>query len=68
MGYAPADAPYVAEIYERAVVLSLDETAAGDLPAPEENPAALAASPDDTAPDDLNDKLKRAWDYLSGNY
>ena len=24
--------------------------------------------PDDTVPDDLKDKLRRAWDYLSGNY
>jgi hypothetical protein len=26
------------------------------------------AGPDDTVPDDLKDKLRRAWDYLSGNY
>jgi hypothetical protein len=25
-------------------------------------------NPGDTAPDDLTDKLERAWDHLSGNY
>jgi hypothetical protein len=67
-GHRFADAPHVSELYERAVVLDLDEAAAGDLPEPSANPASLSADPDDTAPDDLDDKLKRAWDYLSGNY
>jgi hypothetical protein len=49
-------------------VLRLDATAAESLPEPSENPAALAADPSDTAPDGLDDKLRRAWDYLSGNY
>jgi len=43
-------------------------SAADELPEPSDNPATLEASPDDTAPDDLKDKLRRAWDYLSGNY
>ena len=45
-----------------------DAEAAEQLPEPTENPATLEADPDDTAPDDLKDKLRRAWDYLSGNY
>ena len=28
----------------------------------------IEADPDDTAPDDLSDKLKRAWNWISGNY
>jgi hypothetical protein len=67
-GHRFADATQVESIYERGVVLALSATAAERLPEPSENPPALGADPDDTAPDDLNDKLRRAWDYLSGNY
>ena len=67
-GHRFADAPQVAEVYENAVVLTLDAAAAELLPEPSANPATLAADPADTAPDHLGDKLKRAWDYLSGNY
>jgi hypothetical protein len=35
---------------------------------PSENPATMAADPDDTVPDTMSDKLRRAWDYLSGRY
>jgi len=67
-GHRFADASQVASIYERGVVLTLDRDAAGRLPVPEENPASLDASPDDVTPGGLDDKLRRAWDYLSGNY
>jgi uncharacterized protein YrrD len=67
-GHRFADATQVASIYERGVVLAMTAGAAERLPEPSQNPATLEASPDDTAPDDLNDKLRRAWDYLSGNY
>jgi hypothetical protein len=67
-GHRFVDAPQVAEIYEHGVVLSLDRAAADRLPEPSANPATLEADPGDTAPDDLSDKLRRAWDYLSGNY
>jgi hypothetical protein len=49
-------------------VLTLDAAAVSALPEPSENPAVLGADPDDTAPDDLGDKLKRAWHWISGNY
>jgi hypothetical protein len=62
------DAPQVDAIHERGVVLSLDAEAARRLPEPSANPAAVDAGPDDVVPDDLRDKLRRAWDYLSGNY
>jgi hypothetical protein len=62
------DAPQVAEIYERGVVLTMDADAAEHLPEPSENPATVDAGPEDTVPDDLRDKLKRAWDRISGNY
>jgi hypothetical protein len=67
-GHRFADASLVEAIYEHGVVLALTSAAAEELPEPSDNPAALEASPDDTAPDDMSDKLKRAWDYLSGNY
>jgi uncharacterized protein YrrD len=62
------DAPEVVEIYERGVVLGVDRSAAEQLPEPSENPATMSATPDDTAEGELERKLRRAWDYISGNY
>ena len=67
-GHRFADASQVQAFYERGVVLALSSEATERLPEPAENPAVLDAGPDDTVPDDLGDKLRRAWDYLSGNY
>ena len=67
-GHRFADASEIEAIYERGVVLRVTATGAGRLPEPSENPATLDAGPEDTVPDDLKDKLRRAWDYLSGNY
>jgi hypothetical protein len=66
-GHRFVDAPEVDEIYERGVVLKLDAAAAGSLPEPRPNPATMEASPDDTQ-SELERKLWRAWDLLSGNY
>jgi uncharacterized protein YrrD len=62
------DAPEVDGIHERGVVLAMDAAAAEALPEPSENPAAMSADPDDTAESDLQRKLRRAWDLISGNY
>jgi hypothetical protein len=67
-GHRFADAQQIATLHERGVVLTLDSAAAQALPEPAENPATMDAGPDDVTPDALDDKLKRAWDYLSGNY
>jgi uncharacterized protein YrrD len=67
-GHRFVDASQVAEIYERGVVLTLDAAAAESLPEPSANPATMEADADDTTPDDMGDKLKRAWDRISGNY
>jgi hypothetical protein len=67
-GHRFADATQVAGLYTGGAVLALDAAAAERLPEPAENPAVLDADADDTAPDDLGDKLKRAWDWISGNY
>ena len=62
------DAPEVAEIYEQGVVLTIDASAAEQLPEPSANPATMVADPDDVTPDHLSDKLRRAWDRISGKY
>jgi hypothetical protein len=67
-GHRFVDAPEVAELHERAVVLKLDAAAAERLPEPGENPAAVEADADDTAESRLQRKLRRAWDLISGNY
>ena len=67
-GHRFADAEQIASMHEHGIVLALDARAAERLPEPSENPAALGAGPDDVVPDGLDDKLRRAWDYLSGNY
>jgi hypothetical protein len=65
-GHRFADATQVAEIYERGVVLTLAAAAAESLPQPSANPAEIEVGPDDVVPDELHDKLRRAWDRISG--
>ena len=67
-GHRFVDAPQVAEIHEDGVLLGIDAAAVASLPQPSENPAAVSAGPDATVPEHLHDKLKRAWDRVSGNY
>jgi uncharacterized protein YrrD len=67
-GHRFADARHVDGIYEHGVVLRLGAAEAERLPEPGKNPATMDTGPDDTTPDDLGDKLRRAWDYLSGRY
>jgi PRC-barrel domain len=64
-GHVFADADEVGEIRTGAVTLKLDVEECRTLPQPSENPAAMEAGPEDTV---KQDKLRRAWDYLSGNY
>jgi hypothetical protein len=68
-GHRFVDAPDVDEIYEQGVVLKLDSaTAEQSLHRPDANPAAMSASPDDVTEGELERKLRRAWDLISGNY
>jgi uncharacterized protein YrrD len=67
-GHRFVDAWQVADIHEQGVVLAIDASAVEQLPRPSENPATMAADPDDVTPDDLGDKLRRAWNLISGNY
>lgn len=65
-GHRFVDAPEVGEIYERGVLLRLDAAAAERLPEPSPNPAALEVGPEDMVPEGRSDKLRRAWDLISG--
>jgi hypothetical protein len=67
-GHRFADAPEVDRIHERGVVLTLDAADAERLPRPSANPATMSASPDDAAEGELERKLRRAWDLISGRY
>jgi hypothetical protein len=64
------DAPQVDRIYERGLVLNIDATAAEQLPEPGKNPAAMEVTGEDFVErewdDELEAKLKRAWDRISG--
>ena len=64
------DAPQVDRIYERGVVLTIDAAAAQRLPEPSGNPAAMEVTGEDFVErewdDELEAKLKRAWDRISG--
>jgi hypothetical protein len=67
-GWRFADADQVDEIGERGVKLAVG---ADRLHEPSENPASMDVDPaaeQEGAGRTLEDKLKRAWDYVSGNY
>lgn len=63
-----ADADDIETIHEHGVVLKLDRAGAEHLPKPSANPAVMRDDPADTGKRKLHDKLKHAWDVLSGDY
>ena len=63
-----ADAEQVAAIHEHAVSLTISAAEAEALPEPSENPAVMHDDPSEPDASPLADKLRRAWDLLSGNY
>jgi hypothetical protein len=70
-GHRFADADAVAEIHEHGVVLKIDRQASESLPEPSANPAVMSddpADPERGEGGEIQDKLRRAWDYISGNY
>jgi hypothetical protein len=67
-GHRFADATQVERLCTGGAVLALSAAEAERLPEPSDNPGVMAADPDDVTPDDLGDKLKRAWNLISGNY
>jgi len=65
-GHRFVDAPQVGEVYERGVVLGIDAAAAEWLPEPSANPAEMEVGADDMVAGPSHDKLRRAWDLISG--
>lgn len=63
-----ADADEVAEIGRQGVRLKLNREACKALPEPSANPAVMRDDPAESRSDALQDKLRRAWDYVSGDY
>jgi uncharacterized protein YrrD len=60
------DEEQVEEIHERGVVLKLDLAAARELPEPSQNPAVMRDDPAAGPESSMGQKLRRAWDRLSG--
>ena len=67
-GHRFVDAPDVAEFFERAVILKLSAAEADDLPEPSDNPAVMQHGGEEDAEGPLAQKLRRAWDLISGRY
>jgi len=66
-GHRFADADNVEAIHEHAVTLKLDAAACRELPAPSANPAVMRDDPTDSS-SGLSNKLRRAWNLVSGKY
>lgn len=62
------DAEGVRDIHERGVVLDLGPEEAHQLHPPTANAATMEAGPEDTTGGPVADRLRRAWDLISGNY
>jgi uncharacterized protein YrrD len=65
-GHRFVDADQVEEIFERGVLLKLDAAAAESLPEPGANPAMMEADPAEGGESPIEEKLRRAWDLISG--
>lgn len=67
------DAPQVADLYTRVVILDMTAAEAQTLPEPTPSPATVDLSAEDVASDEsagdkVRDAARRAWDRISGNY
>jgi uncharacterized protein YrrD len=67
-GHRFADADEIDRIYERGVVLKLDAGACEALPEPSANPAVMRDDPAESQGEFRRQKLRRAWNLISGNY
>ena len=67
-GHRFVDAPEVSELRERAVLLTLPAAAIEGLPEPSENPAVMQHGGEGDADGAITQKLRRAWDLISGRY
>ncbi len=67
-GHRFADADDIAEIHEHGVLLKLSAQDCERLPRPTENPAVMREDPSNPPAQGMAAKLRRAWDYISGDY
>ncbi len=67
-GHRFADADDIAEIHEHGVLLKLSAQASEQLPRPTANPAVMRDDPSNPPSHGMAAKLRRAWDYVSGDY
>ena len=65
-GHRFVDAPEVAELRERAVLLTLSAAEVERLPKPGRSPAVMEHHGAEDAESPLEKKLRRAWELLSG--
>jgi hypothetical protein len=65
-GFRFVDAPDVAALNDGAVTLALSSAAVERLPKPEPNPAAMEHHGVEDSEGELERKLRRAWDLISG--
>lgn len=62
------DADDVDAIYENGLVLKLSRDQCEQLPKPSANPAVMSDDPATSKGDVRHEKLRRAWDLISGKY
>ncbi|MFL5838966.1 MAG: PRC-barrel domain-containing protein [Thermoleophilaceae bacterium] len=66
------DADHIADIYERAVVLSISDAEASHLPEPEPAAAVVEVDPEDTvkrtAAERIGQEIRDVWNRISGRY
>jgi hypothetical protein len=67
-GHRFVDAPEVGEFRERAILLNLPATEVENLPQPSANPAVVQHGGAEDSEGLLEQKLRRAWDLISGRY
>jgi uncharacterized protein YrrD len=67
-GHCFADADDVDSIHERGVTLKLTAEQSANLPKPSANPVVMRDDPSQKPYTNLERKLLRAWDRISGNY
>jgi hypothetical protein len=67
-GHRFVDAPQVSEFRERAVLLNLSAADVENLPRPSANPAVVQHGGAEDVEGLLEQKLRRAWDLISGRY
>lgn len=67
-GHRFVDAPEVAEFRERAVLIAVSAADVDRLPEPSENPAVMQHGGAEDSESELMQKLRRAWNLISGRY